>query len=124
MIESKLLVDLFIEQLAVIADQRKFVSALIVPNFAALEEYAKDNDIEFSSPEDLCHNKRIIKMMEERIDTLQQQLANYEKVKKFVLLPKPFTMESGELTNTLKIKRRVLNKNYAAEIESMYEESV
>jgi long-chain acyl-CoA synthetase len=63
-------------------------------------------------------------MMEERIDTLQQQLANYEKVKKFVLLPKPFTMESGELTNTLKIKRRVLNKNYAAEIESMYEESV
>ena len=124
MIESKLLVDLFIEQLAIIADQRKFVSALIVPNFAALEEYAKDNDIEFSSPEDLCHNKRIIKMMEERIDTLQQQLANYEKVKKFVLLPKPFTMESGELTNTLKIKRRVLNKNYAAEIESMYEESV
>ena len=124
MIESKLLVDLFIEQLAVIADQRKFVSALIVPNFAALEEYAKDNDIEFSSAEDLCHNKRIIKMMEERIDTLQQQLANYEKVKKFVLLPKPFTMESGELTNTLKIKRRVLNKNYAAEIESMYEESV
>ena len=63
-------------------------------------------------------------MMEERIDTLQQQLANYEKVKKFVLLPKPFTMEAGELTNTLKIKRRVLNKNYAAEIESMYEESV
>ncbi|MBR6998083.1 MAG: long-chain fatty acid--CoA ligase [Prevotella sp.] len=124
MIESKLLVDLFIEQLAIIADQRKFVSALIVPNFAALEEYAKDNDIEFGSPEDLCHNKRIIKMMEERIDTLQQQLANYEKVKKFVLLPKPFTMESGELTNTLKIKRRVLNKNYAAEIESMYEESV
>ena len=124
MIESKLLVDLFIEQLAIIADQRKFVSALIVPNFAALEEYAKDNDIEFSSAEDLCHNKRIIKMMEERIDTLQQQLANYEKVKKFVLLPKPFTMESGELTNTLKIKRRVLNKNYAAEIESMYEESV
>ena len=100
------------------------MSALIVPNFAALEEYAKDNDIEFGSPEDLCHNKRIIKMMEERIDTLQQQLANYEKVKKFVLLPKPFTMESGELTNTLKIKRRVLNKNYAAEIESMYEESV
>lgn len=123
MIESKLLVDLFIEQLAVIADQRKFVSALIVPNFAALEEYAKDNDIDFKNNEDLCHDKRIIQMMEERINTLQQQLANYEKVKKFTLLPKPFTMESGELTNTLKIKRRVLNKNYAKEIEAMYDES-
>ena len=123
MIESKLLVDLFIEQLAVIADQRKFVSALIVPNFAALEEYAKDNDIDFKNNEDLCHDKRIIQMMEERINTLQQQLANYEKVKKFTLLPKPFTMESGELTNTLKIKRRVLNKNYAKEIEAMYNES-
>ena len=124
MIESKLLVDLFIEQLAVIADQRKFVSALIVPNFAALEEYAKDNDIDFKTNEDLCHDKRIIQMMEERINTLQQQLANYEKVKKFTLLPKPFTMESGELTNTLKIKRRVLNKNYAKEIEAMYDESI
>ena len=123
MIESKLLVDLFIEQLAVIADQRKFVSALIVPNFAALEEYAKDNDIDFKNNEDLCHNKYIIQMMEERINTLQQQLANYEKVKKFTLLPKPFSMESGELTNTLKIKRRVLNKNYAKEIEAMYDES-
>ena len=123
MIESKLLVDLFIEQLAVIADQRKFVSALIVPNFAALEEYAKDNDIDFKNNEDLCRDKRIIQMMEERINTLQQQLANYEKVKKFTLLPKPFSMESGELTNTLKIKRRVLNKNYAKEIEAMYDES-
>ena len=122
MIESKLLVDKFIEQLAVIADQRKFVSALIVPAFAELEEYAKDNDIEFSSREDLCQNKKIYKMMEERIETLQQQLANYEKVKRFTLLPRPFTMENGELTNTLKIKRRVLNKNYAAQIEAMYAE--
>ena len=123
MIESKLLVDKFVEQLAVIADQRKFVSALIVPDFAELEEYAKDNDIEFTSREDLCQNKKIYKMMEERFETLQQQLANYEKVKRFTLLPRPFTMENGELTNTLKIKRRVLNKNYAAEIDAMYADS-
>ena len=122
MIESKLLVDRFIEQLAVIADQRKFVSALIVPAFAELEEYARENGIAFSSREDLCKNERINKMMEERIATLQQQLANYEKVKRFTLLPKPFTMENGELTNTLKIKRRVLNTLYAAEIDKMYEE--
>ncbi|MBQ8702016.1 MAG: long-chain fatty acid--CoA ligase [Prevotella sp.] len=122
MIESKLLVDKFIEQLAVIADQRKFVAALIVPAFNLLEEYAKDNSIGYQSMEDLCQNPQIIRMMQERIETLQQQLASYEKIKRFVLLPKPFTMESGELTNTLKIRRAVLNKNYAAEIEKMYQE--
>ncbi|MBR5928875.1 MAG: AMP-binding protein, partial [Prevotella sp.] len=122
MIEAKLLVDKYIEQLAVIADQRKFVSALIVPSFPELEEYAKDNRIDFKKHEDLCQNERIIQMIAERIETLQQQLANYEKIKRFVLLPKPFTMESGELTNTLKIKRAVLNKNYAEQIEEMYKE--
>ena len=122
MIESKLLVDKFVGQIAVIADQRKFVSALIVPDFAVLEEYAKDNDISFNKPADLCENKHIIQMLTERIDTLQQQLANYEKIKRFTLLPKPFTMEAGELTNTLKIRRAVLNRNYAEVIEKMYEE--
>jgi len=122
MIESKLLVDKYIDQIAIIADQRKFVSALIVPDFSMLKAYAEDNDIEYSKQEELCANPRIISMMTERVNTLQQQLAGYEQVKRFTLLPKPFTMESGELTNTLKIKRRVLNKNYAAEIEKMYEE--
>ena len=122
MIESRLLVDKFIEQLAVIADQRKFVSALIVPAFGELEEYAKEQGIAFHTKEDLCKNPQIIQMLTERIETLQQQLANYEKIKRFTLLPKPFTMESGELTNTLKIKRAVLNKNYAEQIEEMYKE--
>ena len=122
MIESKLLVDKFIEQLAVIADQRKFVSALIVPAFEVLEEYAKDNGISYRNHEDLCKNEAIIQMIASRIETLQQQLASYEQIKRFMLLPKPFTMESGELTNTLKIKRAVLNKNYAEQIEEMYKE--
>ena len=123
MIESKILVDKFVEQVAVIADQRKFVSALIVPAFAELEEYAKDNDIPYESVEDLCKNPKIIRMLSERMDTLQQQLASYEKIKCFTLLPKPFTMEAGELTNTLKIRRTVLNKRYAEQIEAMYVES-
>ncbi len=122
MIESKLLVDKYIEQIAVIADQRKFVSALIVPAFAELENYAKENDIDYNSREELCKDNRVVKMLTDRIDTLQQQLANYEKIKRFKLLPKPFTMEAGELTNTLKIKRAVLNKNYAEYIEEMYKE--
>lgn len=122
MIESKLLVDMYIEQIAVIADQRKFVSALIVPVYRLLEEYARDNNIAFGSHEDLCNNPKIKKMMADRIATLQQQLASYEQIKRFTLLPHHFSMENGELTNTLKIKRGVLCKNYAAEIDKMYEE--
>ena len=122
MIESKLLVDKYVSQIAVIADQRKFVSALIVPSMPELEEYAKDNDIDYNSPEDLCTDARIIQMVGERIETLQQQLASYEKIKRFTLLPQPFTMEAGELTNTLKIRRAVLNKNYKEQIDEMYKE--
>ena len=122
MIESKLLVDKYIDQLAIIADERKFVSALIVPEYRLLEEYARQHDIAFNSREDLCSDKRIIRMMTERIETLQQQLAHYEQVKRFTLLPQPFSLQRGELTNTLKIKRRVLNVNYKAEIDKMYEE--
>ena len=122
MIESKLLVDKFIDQIAVIADQRKFVSALIIPDYTLLEEYAKKHGIEYGSREELCQNNEIREMMAERMETLQQQLASYEKIKRFTLLPHHFTMERGELTNTLKIRRKVLNKNYAAEIEKMYEE--
>ena len=69
-----------------------------------------------------CCRTGIIDLFKERIDTLQQQFAHYEQIKRFTLLPHPFSMERGELTNTLKIKRNVLNKNYAAEIEKMYEE--
>ena len=122
MIESKLLVDKYIDQIAVIADQRKYVSALIVPDFALLEEYAREHNISFNNREDLCRSKKINKMLKERIDTLQQQLAGYEQIKCFTLIPHNFTIEAGEVTNTLKIKRRVLSINYAAEIEKMYEE--
>ena len=122
MIESKLLVDKFIDQIAVIADERKFVSALIVPVYSLLEEYARANDITFSTHEDLCCHPKIMAMMKERIDTLQQQLAHYEQVKRFTLLPNPLSMAKGELTNTLKIRRRVLSENYKAEIDKMYEE--
>lgn len=122
MIESKLLVDKYIDQIAVIADQRKFVSALIIPVYSLLEEYAREHHIDFADREQLCAEPKIIQMMKERIDTLQQQLAHYEQVKRFTLLPHHLSMEKGELTNTLKIRRRVLNENYKAEIEKMYEE--
>ena len=122
MIESKLLVDKYIDLIAIIADQRKFVSALIIPVYPLLEEYARENKIPFENREQLCKNPQINQMMKERIDTLQQQLAHYEQIKRFTLLPQNFTMEKGELTNTLKIKRRVLNENYKKEIDAMYAE--
>ena len=122
MIESKILVDKYVDQIAIIADQRKFVSALIIPVYPLLEEYAREHHIAFNGREDLCQNEQIHEMMMERIDTLQQQLAHYEQIKRFTLLPHAFSLERGELTNTLKIKRRVLNENYKNEIDKMYEE--
>ena len=122
MIESKLLVDKYIDQIAIIADQRKFVSALIIPEYKLLEEYAAKHNIYYKDREDLCRNREIYDMMMERIETLQQQLAHYEQIKRFTLLPHHFSMDRGELTNTLKIKRRVLNENYKKEIDAMYAE--
>ena len=121
-VESLLLVDKFIDQVAVIADPRKFVSALIVPEFRLVEDWAREHHIAFGSREDLCANEQVKKMLQERINTLQQQLAYYEQIKRITLLPHHFSMESGELTNTLKIRRPIINKNYQAEIDKMYEE--
>lgn len=120
-LEAKLLVDKFIDQIAVIADQRKFVSALIVPEFRLLEEYAREQNIAFTNRDDLCNNADIHRMIEERIDTIQQQMASYEQIKRFTLLSHHFSMENGELTNTLKMKRVVINKNYKDVIDKMYE---
>ena len=122
MIEAKLLVDKYIEQVAIIADERKFVSALVVPNYEMLETYAKEHDLTFGSRAEMCADPQIIDMIMERIETLQQGLASYETVKRITLLPEMFSMEKGELTNTLKIRRSVLNRNYAPQIEEMYKE--
>ena len=121
-VESLLLVDKFIDQVAVIADQRKFVSALVVPEFRLVEDWAREHHIPFSGREELCASEKVQKMLMERVKILQQHLAYYEQIKRITLLPHHFSMEAGELTNTLKIRRPVINKNYKAEINKMYEE--
>lgn len=121
-VESLLLVDKFIDQVAVIADQRKLVSALVVPEFRLVEDWAREHHIPFSGREELCANEKVQKMLMERVNILQQHLAYYEQIKRITLLPHHFSMEAGELTNTLKIRRPVINKNYKAEIDKMYEE--
>ena len=122
MVESRLMVDKYIDQIAIIADERKFVSALIVPEYRLLEAYAQSRGKIYLSTEELCADADVNAMLKERIDTLQQQFAYYEQVKRFTILPAPFTMESGELTNTLKLRRRVVNERYKAIIDKMYEE--
>lgn len=119
-IESRLGEDKYIEQVAVIGDNRKFVTAIIVPAIEAVKEYANKKKIQYRSLEELLKNAQVRDLISRRIEALQEGLASFEKIKKFTLLPKEFTMEAGELTNTLKIRRPVINRHYASEIEAMY----
>lgn len=120
-IEMAMSGDSCIEQIAVIGDQRKFVSALIVPAYPLLEKYAEEKGISFGSREELMSNKDIIRFIEARIEEHQANLASYEKIKRFTLLPEPFMM-GCELTDTVKLRRPVILRKYAALIEAMYEE--
>lgn len=119
-VENCLCVDKYIEQAAIIGDQRKYVSALIVPAFPALEAYAEAAKIKFNSREELIQNPKIVEFIEARIQQAQKELAAYEQVKKFTLLAQPFTPDNGELTLTLKLKRKVINQHYEQAIENMY----
>ncbi|MBR1941902.1 MAG: long-chain fatty acid--CoA ligase [Bacteroidaceae bacterium] len=121
-IETKLAVDQYFEQVAVIADRYKFVSALIVPNYKAVEAYAKSKGIRYGGMDELLLNPEIKELFQTRMDTLQQQFANYERIKRFTLLPEPFSMERGELTNTLKLRRNIVEQNYKELINKMYQE--
>lgn len=121
-IEGAIGKDHFIEQIAVIADTRKFVSALIVPCYDSLEEYAKELNIKYHDRLELIKNNQVVEMLEKRVNDLQKELAKFEQVKKFKLLPKAFSMDKGELTPTQKLRRKVINDRYQDEIEEMYKE--
>lgn len=120
MIETRISEDKFIEQVAVIGDDRKFVSALIVPNFETLVAYAQEQKIAFETKEALVGNPDIHNLIFGRIELLQSQFTSYEKIKKITLLPNPFSVENGELTNTLKLRRKVILEKYADVIDRMY----
>ena len=119
-IETILGGDVFIEQVAVIGNNRNYVTAIIAPNLEALKGYAAQNNITYELVDELMENPQICKMMEERIAELQKDMAPYEKIKKFRLIKRGFTIESGELTSTLKLRRAVILQNYATMIEEMY----
>lgn len=122
-LEGTLGQDRFIDQVAIIADTRKYVSALIVPCFEALEEYARSVNLKYHDRLELLRHSHIIELFEQRLREMQKELSRVEQVKKFTLLPVPFSMEEGELTPTLKLRRKVINQRYRLEIDAMYSES-
>ena len=119
-IETILGGGVFIEQVAVIGNNRNYVTAIIAPNIEAIKGYAEQIGIKYEYVDELMDNPQICKMMEERITELQKDMAPYEKIKKFRMIKRGFTIESGELTSTLKLRRAVILQNYAAMIEEMY----
>lgn len=119
-IENLFLGSKYIDQFVLIGDRRMFLSALIVPDFEAIKEYADSNQIHYNSVEDLVKSKEVYELIEKDLDQFQRRLANYERVRKFALLDKPFSLESGEVTPTLKLKRKVIEERYGDLIEEMY----
>jgi long-chain acyl-CoA synthetase len=121
-IENTFLASKYIDQFVLIGDRRMFLSAIIVPDYEAVKEYADSNKIPYTDERDLAENDEIYKLLENDMTQFQKKLANYERVRKFILLDKPFTIESGEITPSLKIKRKVVEDKYKVLIENLYYE--
>ncbi|MBL4747185.1 MAG: long-chain fatty acid--CoA ligase [Flavobacteriaceae bacterium] len=119
-LEMALVGDSFIEQIAVIGDQQKYVTALAVPSFENIIKYAEEHKISFKDIEELINNNQIKDLFEKRFEELQKEFSKFEKIKKFTLLPKEFSIEAGEITATLKLKRKVIQKKYKELIDKMY----
>jgi len=122
-IETRLGLDRYIEQAATIGDERNYVTAIIAPSIPALEDYAIKNKITYSDIDELIQHPDILKLIANSIKTAQADMANYEQIKKFRLIKKGFSIESGELTNTLKMRRAVIMQRYKSMIDEMYAEA-
>jgi long-chain acyl-CoA synthetase len=120
LIESLIGADHFVEQVVVIGDNKKFVAALIVPSFEALEEYARTRNIPFASRYELVKHPEIIEFYRKRIEERSQSLAGFEKIKEFTLLPEELTVDRNEITPTMKIKRKVVAEKFNDVIDGMY----
>ena len=120
LIEGALSQSEFIEQSIVIGNNRKYVSALIVPDFERLNEWARQSGIKAAEKRELIEQPKIVEMMKGEVNRLTQELADYEKVKRVALLPEEFTIEGGELTPTLKVRRKIVEQKYRNLIDSLY----
>jgi long-chain acyl-CoA synthetase len=120
MIESRVRQSKFVSQVALVGDRRKYVTALIIPDFAQLGRWAKARRIEYSSNKELISDERTINMISAEIEKLTRDLSQVERIKRFRLIDDVWSQESGDLTPTMKVKRRVIERKYAREIASMY----
>ena len=120
MLESRLAENKFIDEVAVIGDQRKFVSALVVPNLSQLRKWAREKGIDYSDTEKFVSQKEVVDFVMKEVDKMQKGVAEYEKIKRITLLPNHFSIMNGEVTNTMKVRRPIVAKRYAKEIEAMY----
>jgi len=121
-IEGDILRSTFIEQITLIGDKRKYITALIAPDFATLEKWAGENDIQYNTMEELIKKPAVIGKYQAIMDEVNKTLGRVEQVKKFTLIPNSFSQEKGEVTPTMKIKRKIVQNNYRDTIEAMYEE--
>ncbi|MEW5900669.1 MAG: AMP-binding protein, partial [Acidobacteriota bacterium] len=121
-IENILKTNPYIANAVVIGDRRRFISALVVPNFEKLEEYAKFSNIAFQDRRELVKNEQIVNFLKAEIDRMTPNLASYERIKRIGLLERDFEIGKGEMTPTLKIKRNIVQQIYKALIDSLYEE--
>ena len=121
-IENALKTSPYIQNAALVGDKRRFIAALIVPNFTTVEARARQEGVTFASPAELLAHPWAHQLIEAEIARLTASLAQYETIKRFALLERDFTFDGGELTYTLKLKRRVIEKQYADIIESLYAE--
>ncbi len=122
MLESRLAENKYIDEAAVIGDQRKYVTALIVPNFPQLRKWAEAKGIATADTAEFVRNPKVVEFVMGEVNKVQEGLASYEKIKKITLLPNYFSVMNGEVTNTMKVRRPVVAKRYAKEIEAMYAE--
>jgi long-chain acyl-CoA synthetase len=119
-VEQAIKTSRFVNQVVLVGNERKFPAALIVPNFEQLTNYAKLKNLDLKTPHEFCENSRIINLLEREVEKLTNNLSQYEKVKKIALLENELTVEGGELTPTLKVKRRVVDEKYKSEIDKIY----
>ncbi|PAC26401.1 long-chain fatty acid--CoA ligase [Flectobacillus sp. BAB-3569] len=121
LLENKLKESIFVEQAIVVGEGEKFPSALLVPEFSALKEWCVRHEVPCGSNDEMVKQPKVLEKFDEEVKYLMNSVAKYEQVKKVVLLTKLFSIDSGELTPTLKLRRKVIHSKYQQEILSMYE---
>jgi len=119
-IENSLKLNPLVGIAAIIGDKRKFAAVLISPNFAALEEWARENEITFASRAELIANPKVQALYEGIVESVNQNLARFEKLKRVMLASEEFTIDNGVLTPTMKLKRRVIEERYKKQIDELY----